>query len=62
MYVNLGVGIPTLLPRYLPSDMEIWIHTENGALGFFFNDIFIINLNFLKEWEITQNLVSMIQI
>ena len=32
-YVNLGVGIPSLVPAYLPSDKEIFIHNENGVLG-----------------------------
>jgi 3-oxoacid CoA-transferase B subunit len=32
-YVNLGVGIPSLVPAYLPSDREIFIHNENGVLG-----------------------------
>ena len=32
-YVNLGVGLPTLVANYLPSDREIILHTENGMLG-----------------------------
>lgn len=32
-YVNLGVGIPSLVPAYLPADREIFIHNENGVLG-----------------------------
>jgi 3-oxoacid CoA-transferase subunit B len=32
-YVNLGLGIPTLVTAYLPPDMEIFIHSENGILG-----------------------------
>lgn len=32
-YVNLGVGIPTLVPDFLPRDKEIFIHSENGVLG-----------------------------
>jgi 3-oxoacid CoA-transferase subunit B len=32
-YVNLGVGIPSLVPAFLPSDREIFIHNENGVLG-----------------------------
>lgn len=33
MYVNLGVGIPTLVPPHLPADIEIMLQSENGALG-----------------------------
>ena len=32
-YVNLGIGAPTLVANYLPSDLEIILHTENGLLG-----------------------------
>jgi 3-oxoacid CoA-transferase B subunit len=33
MYVNLGVGIPTLLPSVLPTDVKIELHSENGVIG-----------------------------
>jgi 3-oxoadipate CoA-transferase beta subunit len=32
-YVNLGIGLPTLVADYLPKDREIIIHSENGVLG-----------------------------
>ena len=32
-YVNLGIGAPTLVANYLPADLEIILHTENGMLG-----------------------------
>jgi 3-oxoacid CoA-transferase subunit B len=31
--VNLGVGIPLLVPRFLPADKEVVLHAENGVLG-----------------------------
>lgn len=31
--INLGIGLPTQLVAYLPDDMEVMIHTENGVLG-----------------------------
>ena len=33
MYVNLGIGIPTLVANYVPKDIEIEFQSENGLLG-----------------------------
>lgn len=30
---NLGVGIPTMVPRFLPPDVEVWLQAENGIIG-----------------------------
>lgn len=33
MIVNLGIGIPSLIPNYLTKDMNVMFHAENGVLG-----------------------------
>ena len=32
-YVNLGIGLPTMVANFVPSTIEVWLQSENGMLG-----------------------------
>lgn len=32
-YVNLGIGLPTMVASFVPANLNLWLHSENGLIG-----------------------------